>query len=67
MPNNTISGSFPTEIRLSAGGFLEAMIYKFKIELCRPVGANIVKVSRLRRGEPLRCFMSPHWGFSFNK
>ena len=39
MPNNTISGSFPTEIRLSAGGFLEAMIYKFKIELCRPVGA----------------------------
>ena len=59
MPNNTISGSFPTEIRLSAGGFLEAMIYKFKIELCRPVGANIVKVSRLRRGEPLRCFISP--------
>ena len=40
-----------------------AMIYmlthQFKIELCRPVGACIVGDSRLRRGEPLRCFMSP--------
>ena len=39
------------------------MIYmltrRFKIELYRPVGANIVEVSYLRRGEPLRCFISP--------
>ena len=39
------------------------MIYmltrQFKIELCRPVGANIVEVFRLRRGELLRCIMSP--------
>ena len=43
------------------------LTHPFKIELCRPVGANIVKVSRLRRGEPLRCFMSPRWGFPFDK
>ena len=39
------------------------MIYEltrqFKIELCRPFGACIVGDSLLRRGEPLRCFMSP--------
>ena len=51
--------------------FILAIIYmltrQFKIELCRPFGACIVGDSILRRGEPLRCFMSPRWGFSFDK
>ena len=37
---------------------------RFKIELCRPVGACIVDDSLLRRGEPLRCSMSPLQGYA---
>ena len=48
-----------------------AMIYmlprQFKIELYRPFGACIVGDSLLRRGEPLRCSMSPLRGLHLIK
>ena len=40
---------------------------RFNIELCRPFGAFVIGDSPFRRGEPLRCFMSPLRGYRLIK